>query len=252
MNVLSLGWGVQSFTIAAMSALGDLPMLDYAVHADTGYEQAHTYAFAAKWTPWLEERGVKVRTVCDETGQRRPIDQWGGVMIPAFYPPRGIWDAGHLQRQCTDQWKRMPIRRFIRANGGKKAATLLLGISVDEVERSRPSSVQYITHAYPLLDKRMNRGDCMAWLQKHNLEIPHKSACYFCPFHRHQDWMNIKHNGNGDWQKCLETDEQIRNHKQTFTLYLHQSRRPLAAATDESAGVQMSFIMDDCTGVCWT
>jgi hypothetical protein len=40
MRVLSLGWGVQSFTLAAMSALGDLPLLDYAVHADTGYEMA--------------------------------------------------------------------------------------------------------------------------------------------------------------------------------------------------------------------
>ena len=63
MTYLSLGWGVQSFAIAVMVAQGDLPMIDVAIHSDTGHEAAATYAHAAKWTPWLEERGVKVVTV---------------------------------------------------------------------------------------------------------------------------------------------------------------------------------------------
>jgi len=33
--VISLGWGVQSFGLVAMSALGVLPKVDYAVHGDT-------------------------------------------------------------------------------------------------------------------------------------------------------------------------------------------------------------------------
>lgn len=62
MNVISLGWGVQSFTLAAMSALGELePAI--AIHSDTRREREETYAFAAKWTPWLETRGVQVITV---------------------------------------------------------------------------------------------------------------------------------------------------------------------------------------------
>ena len=35
LKILSLGWGVQSWTLAAMAALGEIPMPDYAVHADT-------------------------------------------------------------------------------------------------------------------------------------------------------------------------------------------------------------------------
>ena len=34
LKILSLGWGVQSWTLAAMAALGEIPMPDYAVHAD--------------------------------------------------------------------------------------------------------------------------------------------------------------------------------------------------------------------------
>ena len=63
MRVISLGWGIQSWALAAMSALGKLPPVDAAIHADTTYERAETYEFAARWTPWLEERGVPVVTV---------------------------------------------------------------------------------------------------------------------------------------------------------------------------------------------
>ncbi|KKL22079.1 hypothetical protein LCGC14_2439070, partial [marine sediment metagenome] len=54
LRVLSLGWGVQSWTLAAMIALKELPPIDYAIHADTTHEMSNTYALAAKWTPWLE------------------------------------------------------------------------------------------------------------------------------------------------------------------------------------------------------
>ena len=250
LTVLSLGWGVQSFTLAAMSALGDLPPLDYAVHADTGNEASWTYAFAAKWTPWLEEHGVKVRTVRDETGQRHPIDRWGGVMIPAHYPETAAFKAGYLKRQCTDQWKRAPIRRFVHAQA--KTATMWIGISYDESLRQKASDVKWLTHAHPLLDRRMRRSDCEHWLLTHGVSVPAKSSCYFCPFKRQSDWMFIKHAAPADWEKTLVVDEQIRTYKQTFTLYLHQSCKPLAVATDESLGVQLNLIQDDCSGLCWT
>lgn len=244
LTVLSLGWGIQSTTLAFMSALGELPLLDFAVHADTGYEMAWTYEFAARWTPWLEEHGVKVRTV---QGLDHQLFRRGGIAIPAFM--LGRRGDGFLGRHCTPQWKRQPVRRFIRTSNN--AAEMWLGISTDEVERSRRSDVQYITHVYPLLDKRMNRGDCMAWLERHGLEVPRKSSCYFCPFHRHADWMNIKHAGNGDWQKAVETDEQIRHAVKGFTCYLHQSRRPLAQACSEELGTQLELIQDECSGMCF-
>ena len=62
-KVLSLGWGVQSFTLAAMVALGEFEQVDLAINADTTHEVSWTYTFAEKYTPWLQERGVKVETV---------------------------------------------------------------------------------------------------------------------------------------------------------------------------------------------
>ena len=86
LKFLSLGWGVQSFTIAAMTALEELAPVDLAIHADTTHEAEGTYRHAEKYTPWLESRGLKVVTVsAKDTGLF-----WSthGVMIPAFTQTR--------------------------------------------------------------------------------------------------------------------------------------------------------------------
>ena len=45
MVVLSLGAGVQSSAMAVMSAKGDLPPVDCAIFADTGYEPKGIYLY---------------------------------------------------------------------------------------------------------------------------------------------------------------------------------------------------------------
>lgn len=63
MKIISLGWGIQSFTLAAMSALGEIEKVDLAINADTTHERQATYEFAKRWTPWLQEHGLNVVTV---------------------------------------------------------------------------------------------------------------------------------------------------------------------------------------------
>ena len=52
-TVLSLGAGVQSTTVFLMSCLGQLPKLDHAVFADTGWEPHAVYTHLV----WLQEMG---------------------------------------------------------------------------------------------------------------------------------------------------------------------------------------------------
>jgi 3'-phosphoadenosine 5'-phosphosulfate sulfotransferase (PAPS reductase)/FAD synthetase len=84
LRVLSLGWGVQSWTLAAMMALDAIPRADYLIHADTTWEREATYDFARKWTPWLGEHGLEVVTV--QSDRTKVLETWTstGVMIPAF------------------------------------------------------------------------------------------------------------------------------------------------------------------------
>lgn len=244
LRVLSLGWGVQSWTIAAMIALGELPPVDYAVHADTQWERQGTYQFAAQMTEWLKERGVQVVTVSGTRTEVVRQPNTVGVMIPAFTVNQD-GSHGQVRRQCTGEWKIRPLRRFAAAwlaeNGFKKTPGVVeavLGISWDEATRSRSSEVAYIENTYPLVDARITRQDCIAWLEAKQLPIPLKSACVFCPYHNKATWERMARTGGEDWEKTLEVDEAIRDKRPKGQLFVHPARVPLADAVSPLAADQ--------------
>lgn len=241
LRVLSLGWGVQSFTLAAMVAVGDLPPVDLAIHADTRHEADGTYKFAAAWGPWLADHGVAVETV-QAADTSLVHEKWGGVMIPAFTVDLTTnKPGGQVNRQCTRYWKIAPIKGAIRealtARGLKASAGVvdsLQGISLDEWTRMRTSDVQYINNVYPLVDMKMTREDCKRWLAAHDLPVPPKSSCTFCPFHKLDTWKAMKAEDGPDWAAAVAADDSIADAYLTRAkpaeLYIHPRMRRLAEA----------------------
>jgi len=251
MKIISLGWGVQSFTLAAMVALGEFEPIDAAIHADTTHERNNTYLFATRWTPWLEERGVRVMTVQDKSPRVVTDRVGGGIFIPSFTSTPSQ-NGGQLRRQCTHRWKILPIRRWLQANRNKQTVEQWIGISLDEALRMKPSNVKYIIHRWPLIEKRMTRNDCTRWLQDHGLEVPPKSSCVFCPYHDIHTWHELKASGNGDWSKAVEVDKAIRKVRPPYDLFVHPARVPLEDVdlrTPQEKG-QMSLWDEECDGVC--
>ncbi len=236
-TVLSLGWGVQSFTLAAMMALEAIPRADFLIHADTTHERRGTYDFAERWAPWLGEHGLTVVTV---TGKRTDVvvSEWSNsVVIPAFTSDRKTGSAGQTKRQCTHDWKIAPIRQFIREEMKRRDLPLSTGIieswqgiSLDEWQRMRSSDVDYIKNVYPLVERRITRATCTAWLQDHGLEVPPKSACTFCPFRSIASWQQLKRDGGDDWQEAELVDATIRDKRPKAELFVHPHRKPLAEA----------------------
>lgn len=249
LKVISLGWGVQSWTLAAMVALGELPPVDYAIHADTTWERGHTYEFAKQWTPWLEEHGVKVLTVQAKRAHEQVRvgvkSGQGYILIPAFIEDEQTGQSGTVRRQCTGDWKIDPqdkqVNALLKEREIKKSPGVVekwLGISMDEWQRAKDSKLDHVTHRYPLLDLRMTRRDCLTWLKSHNLPSPGKSACVFCPYQNMRAWQDLKRKGGRDWEIALEVDNQIRTVRsggqehitRGGTLYLHRSCKPLSEA----------------------
>lgn len=246
MKVLNLGWGIQSFTLAAMVALKELEPIDAAIHADTMHERSATYSFAEQWTPWLEAHGVRVVTVKDDHPD--PLNVGGMVTIPA----RTSSDTGGLlTRMCTNHWKVAPIRRWLQTYRRGENVEQWLGISLDEAERMKPSDVKYITHRWPLIEKRMSRNDCINWLQRHDLEVPVKSSCVFCPYHNRSAWYDMKRENGADWQKAIEVDEAIRKARPPFDLFLHADRIPLIDIRSPQENGQLEMFSEECSGVCF-
>lgn len=231
---LSLGMGVQSVTLAAKVALGHLPPVDFMAHADTSFEMRGTYEYASWFIPWLEERGQRVIVVKNEAQAAKAGT--AKTDLPAFTMASG--SKGQLRRQCTGRWKIVPIRRALREVMAEKGVSIRsrgkvkqwLGISLDEIERARPSDVRYIENVYPLLDLGMTRADCIAYLKAQGLPVPGKSSCTFCPYHNKAAWADLKRQGGPDWEQALEIDKAIRDTRPPYSLFVHPSCIPLAEA----------------------
>jgi hypothetical protein len=233
-----------------MSALGELPKVDAAVHADTTHEKSATYEFAEKWTPWLEDRGVRVVVVHDKKATRQV---WDGKMIPAFTWSKklGRMERGQAIRTCTQRWKVVPIRRWLQANREKRSVEMWLGISTDEAVRMKDSRVKYIINKHPLIDMEMSREDCVEWLVAKGLDVPVSSSCVFCPYHSMKEWREII-GVPEDFERSVKVDNTIRNKRPPRELFIHPARVPLVDVdlrTPKEKG-QLSLWDEECEGIC--
>lgn len=238
LKILSIGWGVQSWTLAAMAALGEVEKPDYILHADTTWEHQHTYEFAEKWTPWLEEHGMKVITCCDERAAKIMLDQSNGQTHVPLHTvelnnPKG---RGMLNRSCTQRWKIAPQKRvmgeLLEKHGLKKTTKVIkqmIGISTDEWTRMKTSDVKYVDMVFPLVDMRISRQDCIDWLMKNKLDVPKKSSCVFCPYHSLYAWWKLKEAGGKDWEVACKVDKALRDKrlKHGYKSYLNTQCKPL-------------------------
>lgn len=262
MRILSLGAGVQSSTLALMIKHGEVPMVDAAIFADTGAEPRGVYTYL----DWLESvLPFPVHRVQKDAGLLENIKQSvaGGRFAGAPFFTHGDRE-GRLRRQCTTEFKIDPIKRKVRElvglSKGQRAprreilVTQYIGISWDEVQRMKPSTVPWITHEWPLIDRRMTRADCLRWIWDRGYPLPNKSSCTFCPYHDAAAWRDIKLHDPESWAQAVEVDRLIRNGVRGTTqkLYLHRSLRPLEDIdfrNAEDAG-QMSMFTEECTGMC--
>lgn len=251
-RVLSLGAGVQSTTVLLMACAGEIQPFDVAIFADTQWEPAAVYAHLA----WLEQKSdIPIHRV--SAGSLRQ-DAWG-AKSSAWMPLhiRGLdGKPGMLRRQCTTNYKIMPIRREIRrlfGAGRKVPVEMSIGISLDEVQRMRDSDVQYVTNAYPLIDLRMTRHDCLRWLASRGMPQPPKSSCIGCPYHDARYWRTMRDTQPIEWADAVEFDHRVRSvgfaHGDAF---LHRSLVPLELVdlSNELDHGQMEMFAEECGGYC--
>jgi hypothetical protein len=264
LSIISLGAGVQSTTMALMAAHGDItPIPDCAIFADTGDEPQTVY----RHLDWLEENlPFPVHRV------RRPGLSLGAHIIETVQtkstrtasPPFFTKDPdGMLPRQCSSKFKVRPIQHKVRELLGltkgermkltEPAVEQWLGISWDEAIRMRPSSLSYIKHRYPLIEREMSRHHCLRWMQQHGYPRPPKSACVFCPYHDRKQWRSLRDQPD-DWAKAVTFDAAIRAGPRGLkgTMFVHRQRVPLDQAdfsTAEDHG-QLNLFLNECEGMC--
>lgn len=263
LRVISLGAGVQSTTMALMAAHGLIRPPDVAIFADTQWEPRATYDHLR----WLSSPNVlpfPVHVVTKGNLRQSIIDRrntTGGrfAAIPWFTRnPDG--SPGMGRRQCTKEYKLEPIIREVRRLLGKPgnasiaagAVEVMIGISTDEAHRMKPARQRYITNAWPLIELRMSRSDCLAWLERNGYPRPPKSACIGCPYTSNERWRERKEKEPEEFADAVFIDQQLREgdaRGMRVEEFVHRSLVPLDQVQFDVEG-QADLFGHECEGMC--
>lgn len=256
MRVLSLGAGVQSTALLHLILDGEIAA-DCAIFADTGWEPRAVYQHLDGLISMCEDHGFPLHVVT--AGESIRTVGFRGAKFGAFDLPyftvNQVGGPGMVRRQCTANFKIRPIRRRVRdllAAARERHATQLLGISLDEVRRMKPSDVKFITHEFPLIDRGWTRHDCRTYLESKGVTAP-RSACIGCPYHSDSEWRRMRDESPGEWADAVAFEREVQAHGLGLhgTPYLHAQRVPLDQvdlSTREDHG-QLSFT-EECEGMC--
>jgi len=281
-DILSLGAGVQSSTLAMMAALGEVkPTPRAGIFADTTAEPAEVYA----WLDYLEKKiqeapfpfpihrvsagdltadVLRVRRVQSDGRKFPKGTPYLNKLIPVF----GLDDQGKrvaaIGRRCTVDYKIRPvvkkIRQIAEVGRGRKShlVTQWIGISYDEIQRMRETREPWMRNRWPLIELKMRRQDCLDWMKAHGFEEPPRSACYYCPFHSDEEWIRIRDKDPESWEKSIAFDKELRRRfrdiDQTLKMevFLHSSCKPLdqvILGNPVSDQLEWDF-KSECAGMC--
>lgn len=268
-RVLSLGAGAQSTVLALMAESGEfgLPKPDIALFADTGWEPNAVY----EHLEWLRSQlSFEVRTV---TAGNIKDNLRNGVMpngssfigVPIFL----TWNNGKdgiMRRQCTAEYKLKPIHRELRKIFELQPrqpvpknikVEMWVGISVDEIERAKPSQEEWIEKRFPLIEHGASRAQLHKWFQERYPDrILPKSACIGCPYHSDGVWKDMKERDPDSFMDAVQMDIELRSNPNITALtpdaraYLHRSRQPLALVDFSDTKGYQDLMNEECDGLC--
>ena len=263
LRILSLGAGVQSSTLALMMERGEVQKPDACIFSDTMSEPKAVM----DWLEWLKTQlSFPVHIVSKGNLRQETIDAATGigkykyVTIPVYTVNAETQKKGLLRRQCTSEYKILPVNKKVRDLLGLKRyqhvkkgteVEMYMGISYDEVTRMRTNQVKYIKNVYPLVDLKMRRQDCINWMENYGYPKPPRSACTFCPFHSNEEWLHIKQN-KAEWDEVVELDKAIRHgtKRPEDEIFLHRSCKPIDEIDFEKKDDQYNLFENDCQGMC--
>lgn len=268
-RIISIGAGVQSSTMALMAAAGEIPMPDAAIFADTQWEPRSVYEHLA-WLRTVLPFPVHVVTqgnIREAIRDRRNTTGGRFAAIP-WWTVNADGTEGMGRRQCSSEYKLTPIMHEIRRLLGKpgrayiapESVEVMIGISLDEALRVRPSRQRYMVNRYPLIEQRMTRRDCLNWIERHGHRAPPKSACIGCPFHDDAYWAEMKGSRPDEWADAVAADRQLREGpqgKMRAVEFMHRARVPLDQVelkpkAQRDKWFQPSLFNNECSGVCGT
>lgn len=265
-RVFSYGGGVQSNAVLVLQATGKLiSPYDAFVFANVGADSENPATLryieeVAK--PYAAKHGIRFVEV-QKTRFGEPDTLYQAVMRSERDVPLPVYIGGAPgNRKCTTEYKLRVIDRWCKRQSWTHIVQGL-GISLDEWQRARDTHWHdtygkqplgyWKRREYPLLDLRLSRADCLRIIKEAGLPQPPKSSCFFCPYHRPAEWIELKRHRPDLFDVAVEMERhmnEVRENLGRDAVYLHRALVPL----DQAVGDQLPMFpeWDTCDeGVCF-
>ena len=219
---------------------------DLSVIIDTERELSTTFEYLYKWViPALERAGVKMHVIKKSEYATVDLIRNNDILIPAF-TTQGQ-QIGKLPTFCSNEWKQRVMRRFANEQGVEKG-DVWLGFTIDEMKRVTQPTGKW-QNKYPLIERRMTRGDCIALVERMGWPTPPRSSCWMCPNKTSHEWEWQKVHAPNDFKKAVDFEKEIQ--KFDSDLWLTQTAKPLSEYDSTTQQTDM-FDTARCTsGMCF-
>lgn len=217
--VMCYGAGVDSTAILVEFVRRDIRP-DLILFADTGSEKPATYAYLDVMDAFLARHGfpqvTRVRR-SDEVNQRVPDQSIEDEMVRLGTLP----SLAFGRHTCSHKWKVVPQEKFLARWALAQIAwakgvpvTRVIGFDCSKQDSKRVSrTMAYDSDKYrswfPLQDWGWDRDRCEQEIAREGLEVPVKSACYFCPASKPWELRALAKDSPELLKKALEIEDAV-------------------------------------------
>ena len=264
--IWNYGGGTQSIGMWVLIEQGRLPMPEVIIMADTGREASEVWEYHEQHiAPRMATMGCELIVIPHDWAIYDIVDSKGKILLPVYTND----GEGRMPSFCSANWKRDVVQKFLTKEmgyGPKNPIIQWLGYSLDEKYRlKKKARRKWITLDYPLLafpnktvedtryHVRLRRNEVINLVQEAGLPEPPRSACWMCPQRSNLEWKHLKDQNDGDWEKAIAMDEELRQYdiaQGRDPVYLHRSYKPLSEADLEAVVTPDLFDCDQTACFC--
>ena len=181
--VVSYGGGTNSTAmLVGLHERGERP--DLILFADTGGEKQHTYDHIYEMRGWLLKVGFPEIEV---------VMSPNGTLEEDCLRRKALPSIAYGFKSCSDHFKFRPQKAYMREHG-IKPTHMLIGFDADEPHRAQRGQElkDPWQKRYPLIEWHWGRDECEEAILRAGLNLPGKSACFFCPSSKKAEIIELK------------------------------------------------------------
>jgi hypothetical protein len=210
--IVAYGGGINSTAmLCGLRERGVKP--DLIIFADTGAELPNTYKHIQIMSNISKDWwGVQIETVYAKyKGQYETLEN-------ACLRKKTLPSLAYGRKACSLKHKVVPqdrrTKEWMRANGVNRIVKAI-GYDADEKRRSANRYEGNLTKKltnlfwYPLIEWGWGRDLCVDAIKRHNIPLPGKSSCFFCPSMKFREILELKTKNPDYYERAIKLEENM-------------------------------------------